>query len=108
MAAPPRLLQGHEQQGTRPVLIVSANEINRGPSQLSIVVPFTTRDRGVDLHIPVDPPEGGLSEHSVLLPEQIHAADQDRLVHRLGEVSEQTLREVEDRLRIVLSLEGAD
>ena len=58
--------------------------------------------------MPVDPPEGGLTEHSVLLPEQIHAADQARLVERLGEISPGTMREIEDRLRIVLSLDGPD
>jgi len=54
----------------------------------------------------VDPPEGGLSEHSVLLPEQIQAADQQRLVKLLGTVTEDTLRTIEDRLRIVLGLDN--
>lgn len=107
LADPPRQLQGREQQGPRPVLVVSADAINRGPSGLSVVVPLTTRDRGVALHVPIDPPEGGLSQHSVLLPEQVHAADQARLVQRLGHVSAETLRQIEDRLRLVLSLDGA-
>src|ERR1700737_2695129 len=98
MADPPRLLQGREQQGARPVLVVSDDEINRSPSGLSVVVPFTTRDRGVALHVPVDPPEGGLTEHSLLLPEQVHATDQARLARLLGRVTEGTLRSVEDRL----------
>ena len=105
LAEPPRQLQGREQLGARPVLVVSVDALNRGPSGLSVVVPFTTRDRGVALHIVVDPPEGGLSEHSVLLPEQIHAADQQRLVKLLGQVTADTLRRVEDRLRIVLGLD---
>lgn len=71
-----------------------------------MVVPFTRRDRGVALHVPVDPPEGGLVQRSVLLPEQVHAADQARLVQRLGLVSTETLRRVEDRLRIVLNLDS--
>jgi mRNA interferase MazF len=104
----PRLLQGREQQGQRPVLVISTDGINRGPSALSIVVPFTTRDRDVDLHVRVDPPEGGLSERSVLLPEQIHAADQQRLVKFMGQVTDETLRNVEDRLRIVLGLDIPD
>ena len=108
LADPPRELQGREQAGGRPVLIVSADAINQGPSNLSIVVPFTTRDRGVILHVAVDPPEGGLTEHSVLLVEQVHAADQGRLAKRLGQVSEQTLRQVEDHLRIALSLDGGE
>ncbi len=105
-AEPPRGLQGREQAGGRPVLVVSADAINHGPSNLSIVVPFTTRDRGVMLHVSVDPPEGGLTEHSVLLLEQVHATDQGRLAQLLGQVSEQTLRQVEDHLRIALSLDG--
>jgi mRNA interferase MazF len=104
LAEPPRQLQGREQLGSRPVLVVSVDEINHGPSGLSVVIPFTTRDRGVALHVPVEPPEGGLVEHSVLLPEQIHAADQGRLSKLLGRVNDETLRAVEDRLRIVLNL----
>ena len=104
LADPPREAQGREQTGSRLVLVVSADEINQGASQLSVVVPITTRDRGVALHVPVDPPEGGLSEHGVLLPEQVHATHQARLVKLLGKVSDRTLREIEDRLRIVLDL----
>jgi mRNA interferase MazF len=108
VANPPRGTLGREQFGPRPVLIVSANEINHGPSNLSIVVPFTSTDRGVMLHVPVDPPEGGITAHSVLLVEQVHAADQGRLTKLLGSVSEQTLRQVEDHLRIALSLDDGE
>ena len=107
LAHPPRQLSGREQLGRRPVLVVSVDEINRGPSGLSVVVPFTTPDRGVRLHVPVEPPEGGLSEHSVLLTEQMHAVDQARLVEYLGRVTETTLRNLEDRLRIVLGLDNS-
>src|SRR5437773_10070093 len=91
LAEPPRQLQGREQYGARPVLVVSADAINSGPSRLCVVVPFTTRDRGIALHVAVEPPEGGLTEHSVLLPEQVHAAYQGRLVQRLGRVSDETI-----------------
>jgi mRNA-degrading endonuclease toxin of MazEF toxin-antitoxin module len=58
------------------------------------------------MHVPVDPPEGGLAEHSVLLTEQVHAASHMRLVKLLGQVTEETLRSIEDRLRIVLGLDN--
>ena len=93
--------------GRRPVLVVSADAFNRAataPWALVVVVPLTTRDCSIALHVPVQPPEGGLRQPSVLLPEQLYAADQRRLVERWGRVSEQTLRQVEDRLRIVLDL----
>ena len=101
---PVRALHGPEQHGQRPVLIVSAAAINRGPSNLAVVVPLTTRDRGVALHVPIDAPEGGLRTRSVALPEQIHVVAQERLIERWGHVSTATMRELEDRLRIVLDL----
>lgn len=101
---PAKDLVGHEQAGERPVVIVSGEGINAGPWPLVIVVPLTTRDRGVPLHVPVDPPEGGVRAHSVVLVEQIHAADRGRLVERWGQLSPATMREIEDRLRIVLDL----
>jgi mRNA interferase MazF len=107
LADPARDVIGHEQLGRRPVLIVSADQFNRAagaPWPVAVVVPLTTHDRGIALHVPIQPPEGGLRQTSVLLPEQLYAADQRRLVERWGRVSAATLRQVEDRLRIVLDL----
>jgi mRNA interferase MazF len=95
------------QMGRGPVLIVSADAFNRAapaPWALVVVVPLTTRHRGIALHVPIRPPEGGLRQPSLALPEQLYAADQRRLVERWGRVSDATLRQVEDRLRIVLDL----
>lgn len=47
--------RGHEQAGARPVSIVSANGFNRGASGLVIVVPLTTRGRGIPGHVAVGP-----------------------------------------------------
>ena len=104
LARPPRDLIGHEQAGNRPVVIVSGNGINAGPWPLVVVVPLTTRDRGIALHVAIDPPEGGVKTRSTALVEQIHAADKQRLVERWGRVSAKTLADIEDRLRIVLDL----
>jgi mRNA interferase MazF len=107
LADPARDVTGREQLGRRPVLIVSADELNHAagvPRPLVVVVPFTTRDRGIGLHVRVHPPEGGLRHPSVLLPEQVYAADHARLIERWGRVSDVVMRDVEDRLRIVLEL----
>jgi mRNA interferase MazF len=101
---PAKDLIGHEQQGQRPVVIVSGGGINAGPWPLVVVVPLTTRDRGITLHVPVEPPDGGVRAHSVALVEQIHAADRARLVERWGQLSGATMRAIDDRLRIVLEL----
>jgi len=63
VADPARDFTGHEQIGRRPVLIVSADQFNRAAGgwwPLAVVVPLTTRDRGIALHVPIQPPEGGL------------------------------------------------
>lgn len=107
LADPARDVIGHEQLGRRPVLVLSADAFNRGarpPWALVIVAPLTTRLRGVSLHVPIQPPEGGLRYPSEVLAEQLYAADQRRLIDYLGHVAPATLREVEDRLRIILDL----
>ena len=52
--------RGHEQAGKRPALIVSDDVFNSGPAGLVIVLPLTTKSKGVRSHVAVQPPEGGL------------------------------------------------
>jgi mRNA-degrading endonuclease toxin of MazEF toxin-antitoxin module len=102
---PVRGLRGHEQQGQRPVVVVSAAAINRGAWKLSLVVPLTRRDRGMALHVPIEVGEGGLRARSFALPEQLHAVSHERLIERWGHLSMTTMREIDDRLRIALDLD---
>ena len=44
--------KGHEQQGRRPVLVVS-NDIVNGKLPLALIVPITSMDRSIPLHIVV-------------------------------------------------------
>jgi mRNA interferase MazF len=95
---------GHEQGGRRPVLIVSTDSFNAGLSGLVVVLPITSRIRPLPLHVPVDPPEGGLRVPSVILCDAIRSVDQRRLVDCWGAVSAATVVTVEDRLRRLLGL----
>lgn len=96
--------RGHEQSGLRPALVISVDEFNYGPAGLVVVLPVTRRDRGIALHVRIEPPEGGVEQASVILCDQIRCVSQERLRRCLGRVSAATLREVEDRLRILLGL----
>jgi mRNA interferase MazF len=96
--------RGHEQAGRRPVLVVSEDLFNRGPAGLVIVLPMTTRWRGVPSHVPVDPPEGGVERRSAVLCEAVRSVSVERLVARRGTVGRPTMAAVEDRLRILLRL----
>jgi len=95
---------GHEQAGRRPALVVSVDGFNHGPAGLVIVIPITTKDKGIPLHVGVFPLEGGLNEQSFIKCEDVRSVAKERLVRCLGRVEEGTLAEVEDRLRILLGL----
>ena len=95
---------GHEQAGRRPALVASVDGFNHGPAGLVIVIPITTKDKGIPLHVGVFPPEGGLNEQSFIKCEDVRSVAKERLVRCLGRVEEGTLEEVEDRLRILLGL----
>lgn len=97
-------VRGHEQAGRRPALVVSADALNYGPSELVIVLPITTVDKGIRFHVPVAPPEAGLRRPSFVKPEDIRSIATVRLRRRLGSVAPNTMRAVETRLRVLLEL----
>lgn len=77
---------GHEHGGVRPALVISSDPFNDVPHQLRIVVPLTGTDRGVRSHIPVAPPEGGLTKPSVFMCEQVKSQSLERFRRRRGEI----------------------
>jgi mRNA interferase MazF len=96
--------RGHEQGGIRPVLIVSADAFNQGPSGLVIAVPISTKDTKVRSHVAVEQGEGGLKFKSFIKCEAVRSISTDRLQNRWGAVSLATMRAVYDRLRILMNL----
>jgi len=96
---------GHEQGGARPVLVVSTDAYNAGPAGLVVVVPITSRHKhSIPMHLPVEPPEGGLKRPSVLLCDAVRSVSTGRLQAAWGRVSEATLAAVTDRLAALLDL----
>lgn len=96
--------QGHEQAGRRPVLIVSADAMNSGPADLVIVLPVTSKGKGIPTHVPVQRPEGGLTMDSFVITEQIRCIAKTRLSQHVGEISVQKMRLIETVLRAILDL----
>lgn len=97
-------VRGREQAGKRPALVISVDLFNHGPAGLVVVLPITTREKGIPFHLEVCPPEGGLKERSFIKCEDVRSIAKERLVIRLGTVSSLTMAEVEDRIRILLGL----
>lgn len=97
-------VEGREQAGIRPVLVISGTRYNALPSNLVIVLPVTSRDRDIEFHLQVDPPEGGLRAISFVLADQPRAVSTSRLMERWGAVTRHTLQEA--RSLVQMFLEG--
>lgn len=93
-----------EQAGRRPGLVVSVDRFNHGPAGLVVVLPITTKQKGIPFHVQVSPPEGGLKRESFIKCEDVRSVAKERLWRRLGRVSQDTVHAVDDRLRILLGL----
>lgn len=96
--------KGREQAGRRPCLIVSDDRLNRSPANLVIAIPITSKDKRIPSHVEINPPEGGLKVRSFAKCEDIRSISTDRLIKALGSVKTPTLNQVEQRLRLLLSL----
>ena len=87
-----------------PCLVVSVDLFNQSRAELVIVIPLTTRARGIRTHIALDPPEGGVKEKSFVKCEDVRSISTERLTSRWGAVSRITMRNVEDCLRILMGV----
>lgn len=96
--------KGREQAGSRPCLVVSTDRFNAGPADLVVVLPITSRRKGIPLHIPIASAEAGLRVDSYIKCEDIRSISKSRLSRRLGAVSAATMRQVETRLEMLLEL----
>jgi mRNA interferase MazF len=96
--------RGHEQAGQRPALVLSVDIFNAGPAGLIIVLPLTTKTKGIRSHVPIHPPEGGLRKTSFIKCEDIRSVSLERLSKRLGAVTPATLEAVAYRIRLLLGL----
>lgn len=96
--------RGHEQAGSRPALVVSVDPFNRSPLGLAVIVPITSRSKSSPLHIPIQPPDGGLTLPSFAKCEDVRSVSVERLKEPLGRVSPAVLASVERVLRLLLGL----
>ena len=90
---------------TRPAVVVSADDFNRSRAGLVMVVPLTTRARGIPTHVEVCAPGGGLHETSWARCEDLRSVSIERLMTGpLGTVPAEVLVAMEERLRLLLEL----
>lgn len=98
-------VQGSEQAGVRPALVLQTDRAN-ATSPNTIIAPFTSKIRAVLLpsHIFVASGEGGLRLDSVLLCEQVRVIDKQRIQAVWGHLSDERMAEVAGGLRAALDI----
>ncbi|NET58038.1 MAG: type II toxin-antitoxin system PemK/MazF family toxin [Symploca sp. SIO2E6] len=80
-------VKGHEQSGKRPCLIISVDLFNQGASGLVVVLPITSKEKGIPFHVELNPLEGGLKVRSFIKCEDVRSIAVERLEKRWGKVS---------------------
>ncbi len=96
--------RGREQRGRRPVLVVSVDLFNAGPAELVVILPLTSTQRGIPLHVDIGKGEGGTKNDGVVMCEAIRSVSKQRLLTMWGTLSRERMDEIEDRLRVLLDL----
>ena len=96
---------GSEIKKTRPALVIQ-NYIGNRYSPVTIVAAITSKfdEELYPTEVLVTPPEGGLSEPSVVTLNQIRSVDKQRLMKHLGALKPATMKRVDQALRVSVGL----
>jgi mRNA interferase MazF len=96
---------GHEIQKTRPAVIIQ-NDVSNQYSPITIVAAIRSQfsDPPFPREVVVEAAESGLPKRSAVIVNQIRSADRQRLTKRLGQLSRQSMRRVDEAIKISLGL----
>ena len=100
-------VEGREQAGQRPVLVLSRNAINRLPLVITVVVGTKGANisRDYPTNVRVAPQESGLPIETVFLCFQLRSLDSKRFPAKAsGKLSEETMARIESAVRYSLEL----
>jgi mRNA interferase MazF len=95
--------KGSEQQGTRPVVVISGNAMNQN-LEVAIVCPLTTAAKGYAGCVKIMPNErNNLETTSDIITFQIRTISKERLIRKIGEITNSELTEAKKKLIEVLT-----
>lgn len=103
-------VEGHEAGDTpsgapHPAVIISTNYLNEGHAGLVIVVPITSKNKGIEIHVELKPGVDGVKIPCWAKPEHIRSVSKTRLSKRLGVISEAALKRLREELRDIMELD---
>lgn len=96
---------GHEQAGTRPVVVLQNNIANDRLTTV-MVAPLTSnlKAKGYLLTVFVEAKSSGLPKDSVILLFQVRTVDKRRLERRVAHLNDQIMQKVEEALQTAFDL----
>ena len=98
--------EGSEQDGIRPVVVISRDAINRS-SPVVVIVPLTeaaNKTRTYPSHVRFKAGTAGLTLDSIAICEQVRAISKSRLKSLLGKLNRAEMASIEAALKITLDL----
>lgn len=94
------LSMGSEQGGKRPVVIIQNNKGNvYSPTVIVAVITSKMNKTKLPTHIEIN-----LSKPSLVMTEQIKTLDKSRLVRKLASLDDETVKKINNALRISLDV----
>lgn len=101
-------VQGSEQGGVRPVLVVQ-NDVGNNFSPTTIILPITSKLSKAKLptHVALSRRESGLSRDSVVLAEQIRTIDKVRLQQKVATLNEITMSRINEAMEVSMGISEA-
>jgi mRNA interferase MazF len=101
-------IEGSEQGGTRPVIIVTRDAIN-AYSPVVLAVPCTTYQSGKRVYptqVLIQAPDGGLTNDSIAMADQVRVLSKTRFLRLRGMLSDEAMIRLNQALLIALDLPG--
>ena len=100
-------VQGREQSGRRPVLVLSIDAINRLPLVVTVLVGTSGKNISQDYptHVRMSSAESGLSAETVFLCFQVRSLDSKRFPQKpAGRIADQSMKKIENAVRYCLGV----
>jgi mRNA interferase MazF len=85
--------------------VISDDRLNAGPGGVVVVLPMTTRHRGLPMHVEIDAGAGGLEHDSYVRCEDVRSVSEQRLVSKLGSAPVDAMFKSAQILRWLLALD---
>ena len=99
-------VEGSEQGGTRPVIVVSRDVIN-AYSPVVLAVPCTTYRPQKTIYptqVLIQSPNGGLNKDSLAMADQVRVLSKTRLIQLRGTLNQEIIQQLNQALIIALDL----